>query len=195
MTRPFLRLVGKRTRRKLITFDRTQRTLRAENVRETVACQSHRAQSPHSTSLKDDNVGCRTYGVSDKVLSMSFANLLLAGDADRERWKVAGAGMIAIDTLVHNWLHRSGILKHMVAEHAYGSQCYGTHGCASIITTVAKKNRCPPVQFGFSQSVPAICPEGDMAVLRPVRNGCLQRQSDRRHRAVWQERLFAVLAL
>ena len=79
------------------------------------------------------------YGVADKVLNMSFANLLLAGDTKRERWIAAGAGMVAIDTLVHNWLHRTGVLKRMGAEHAYGAQCYGANGCATIITAVAKR--------------------------------------------------------
>ena len=50
------------------------------------------------------------YGVSAKVWSMALADLLLAGDPGRERWRAAGAGMIAVDTLVHNWMHRSGCL-------------------------------------------------------------------------------------
>ena len=60
-----------------------------------------------------------------KVLSMSLADLLLAGDRKRERWRAAGAQMIAIDTLVHAWLHRTGILRGLDAEHAYGPGCYG----------------------------------------------------------------------
>jgi hypothetical protein len=31
--------------------------------------------------------------------------------------------MIAIDTLVHNWLHRTGILHRFEADHAYGMAC------------------------------------------------------------------------
>jgi hypothetical protein len=49
----------------------------------------------------------------------------------------AGASMIAIDTLVHNWLHRSGILKALSAEHTYGVGCYRAGGCAEIIERVA----------------------------------------------------------
>src|SRR5205085_782859 len=51
------------------------------------------------------------YGVSNKVLAMAMSELLLAGDAKRPAWIEAGAVMIAIDTLVHNFLHRSGILR------------------------------------------------------------------------------------
>lgn len=79
------------------------------------------------------------YGVSDKVLNMTLSMLLLAGDPLRERWRTAGASMIAIDTLVHNWLHRTGILKRLGAEHAYGSRCYAARGCASIIRRASCK--------------------------------------------------------
>src|SRR3954451_15087867 len=48
------------------------------------------------------------HGVSNKLLSMALADLFLGGDPDRERWVVTGASMIAIDTLVHNFLHRQG---------------------------------------------------------------------------------------
>jgi len=50
------------------------------------------------------------YGVSNKVLSMALAGFLLAGDSRRALWIEAGAVMIAVDTLVHNFLHRTGIL-------------------------------------------------------------------------------------
>jgi hypothetical protein len=51
------------------------------------------------------------YGIGWKTLNMSMATLLLGGDAERAEWIAAGASMIAVDTLVHNWLHRTGILK------------------------------------------------------------------------------------
>ena len=49
------------------------------------------------------------YGVSNKVLAMALAELLIGGDARRPVWIEAGTVMIAIDTLVHNFLHRTGI--------------------------------------------------------------------------------------
>lgn len=79
------------------------------------------------------------YGVSDKVLSMSLSMLLLAGDQEREQWRTAGAAMIAIDTLVHNWMHRTGILGRFGFTHAYGSVCNSDHGCSSIIAEAARR--------------------------------------------------------
>lgn len=77
------------------------------------------------------------YGVSNKVLSMALSELLLAGDVKRSTWIEAGTVMIAIDTLVHNFLHRTGILRQLQADHAYGSDCYAPGGCAAIIERIA----------------------------------------------------------
>jgi hypothetical protein len=77
------------------------------------------------------------YGVSNKVLAMSLAELLLGGDANRPVWIEAGTVMITIDTLVHNFLHRTGILRDLRAEHLYGPGCYAPAGCAAIIERIA----------------------------------------------------------
>ena len=82
---------------------------------------------------------CCIHGVSSKVLSMAFANLLLGADPSRERWVTTGASMVAVDTLVHNWLHRTGSLRRLGAEHAYGPACYRLGGCASIIEETARR--------------------------------------------------------
>jgi hypothetical protein len=93
------------------------------------------------------------YGVSNKVLSMSLSDLLLAGDAKRPLWIEAGAVMIAVDTLVHNFLHRTGILADLGAHHPYGPRCYAVGGCAEIIERIAGKidarrfNRAFPANF------------------------------------------------
>ncbi|MBC6718668.1 hypothetical protein H9Q09_21015 [Aurantimonas sp. DM33-3] len=79
------------------------------------------------------------FGVSNKLLSMALADLLLGGDPARERWVVTGASMIAIDTLVHNFLHRTGILRRFEAEHPYGPGCYEPGGCADLIEELAQR--------------------------------------------------------
>jgi hypothetical protein len=79
------------------------------------------------------------HGVSNKVLAMALSDLLLAGDAERPTWVEAGTVMIAIDTLVHNFLHRTGILRQLGADHAYGPGCYRPGGCADIIERIAGK--------------------------------------------------------
>lgn len=77
------------------------------------------------------------HGLGKKVMSMMLADLLLAGDPERGRWVSAGAGMIAVDTLVHNFLHRTGILRRFGAEHAYGDACYRPGGCVSLLEGLA----------------------------------------------------------
>jgi hypothetical protein len=79
------------------------------------------------------------YGVSNKILAMALSDLLLAGDAERPIWVEAGTVMIAIDTLVHNFLHRTGILRDCHAEHQYGPRCYAPGDCADIIEGSAAK--------------------------------------------------------
>jgi hypothetical protein len=77
------------------------------------------------------------YGVSDKVLTMALSQLLLGAPRSRRRWREVGGSMIAVDTLVHNFLHRAGTLQRFKAEHSYGPACYQPSGCAEIIETVA----------------------------------------------------------
>ena len=60
------------------------------------------------------------YGVADKVLMMTLSSLLLG--SGKPVWTDVGASMIAIDTLVHNFLHRTGILQRLGALHPYGSR-------------------------------------------------------------------------
>jgi hypothetical protein len=77
------------------------------------------------------------YSVSDKILTMSLSDLLLGASSDRPVWFDTGTGMIAIDTLVHNFLHRTGILHACGTAHQYGVGCYAQGGCADIIKTLA----------------------------------------------------------
>ena len=69
---------------------------------------------------------------------MALADFLLGADPARERWVTTGASMIAVDTLVHNFLHRTGTLRRFDAEHPYGPACYGPNGCAEIIEGLAR---------------------------------------------------------
>jgi hypothetical protein len=79
------------------------------------------------------------YGVSWKVLSMALATLLLGASDERLHWKEVGGELIAIDTLVHAWLHRTGILRGQNAEHLYGPACYNENGCAEIVHRIASE--------------------------------------------------------
>jgi hypothetical protein len=77
------------------------------------------------------------YGVSDKVLAMALSTLLLAAGSRRPLWLEVGATFVAVDTLVHNFLHRTGILQRLSADHPYGDRCYRPGGCAETLRLVA----------------------------------------------------------
>jgi hypothetical protein len=77
------------------------------------------------------------YGLSDKVLTMALSCILLGAPKKMSLWIEVGGSMIAIDTLVHNFLHRTGILHRFDANHTYGLACYRPGGCADIIQIVA----------------------------------------------------------
>ena len=77
------------------------------------------------------------YGVSDKVLAMALSSLLLAADKRHKRWFEVGASFVVVDTLVHNFLHRTGILQRFKADHPYGPACYRPGGCSEILYAIA----------------------------------------------------------
>lgn len=77
------------------------------------------------------------FGVSDKVLAMALSDLLLAAPASKKGWQDVGVSLVAIDTLVHNFLHRTGILNSLGRQHAYGAGCYRDGGCAEIIRQIS----------------------------------------------------------
>jgi hypothetical protein len=77
------------------------------------------------------------YGVADKVLAMAMSSLLLSAGNRKPLWLEVGATFVAVDTLVHNFLHRTGILQRLSADHIYGPGCYRPGGCAGIIDQLA----------------------------------------------------------
>jgi hypothetical protein len=65
-----------------------------------------------------------------------------------------GVHLIAVDTLVHNFLHRTGILARFKAAHPYGPGCYRPGGCAEIVRLVASQIDARQ----FNGSFPAVFP-------------------------------------
>jgi hypothetical protein len=94
------------------------------------------------------------YGVSDKVLTMALSCLLLGAPKTMVCWIEVGGAMIAIDTLVHNFLHRTGILARFNANHLYGAACYRPGGCADIIAAVAQRIDARQFNPTFPQTFP-----------------------------------------
>ncbi len=100
------------------------------------------SQSPDRlASLREAVIGPlrNVYGVADKVLAMALSSLLLAAGSGRRLWLEVGGTFVAVDTLVHNFLHRTGILRRLDADHPYGARCYRPGGCADIIGRVAQQ--------------------------------------------------------
>jgi hypothetical protein len=69
-----------------------------------------------------------------KILS----GLPIGAGRGRARWAEVGASMVAVDTLVHTFLHRTCILRRLPALHGYGPGCYQPNGCAEILEAVAQ---------------------------------------------------------
>jgi hypothetical protein len=94
------------------------------------------------------------YGVSDKVLAMALSGTLIGAADVRPKWLEVGVHLIAVDTLVHNFLHRTGILARFKAAHPYGPGCYRAGGCAEIIARAAQQIDAR----AFNPAFPAIFP-------------------------------------
>lgn len=78
------------------------------------------------------------FGISHKVSSLALSGLLLACSSFRPRWGEVGAQLVVVDTLVHNFLHRTGILRSLGAEHQYGPTCYVEGGCSNVLRRIAR---------------------------------------------------------
>jgi hypothetical protein len=94
------------------------------------------------------------YGVSDKVLTMALSCLLLGAPKRMPLWIEVGGSMIAVDSLVHNFLHRTGILRRFGAGHLYGPGCYEAGGCAEIIHEVTDRIDARQFNSSFPQTFP-----------------------------------------
>jgi hypothetical protein len=96
----------------------------------------------------------KVYGVSDKVLMMALSQLLLGAPRSRRHWREVGGTMIAVDTLVHNFLHRTGVLNRFEAHHSYGPACYRPRGCAEIIEIIAGEIDASQFDHRFPKTFP-----------------------------------------
>ncbi|WP_200905698.1 hypothetical protein [Methylobacterium sp. ARG-1] len=104
---------------------------------------------------------CEIYGIGPKLWAMMLADLLLGADPKRERWVTAGSWMIAVDSLVHNFLRRTGTLARFDAEHAFGPACTAPGGCAEIIEGLA----CQIDARAYNPDFPATFPRFVQAAL------------------------------
>ena len=127
------------------------------------------------------------YGVSHKVLNMTMSDLLIGARNERPLWFDVGASMIAIDTLVHNFLHRTGIIHEFGAAHRYGAACYKPDGCADAIESLAAQidarqfNRSFPENFPrfIQHAIWRYCAQGGLGICNGNRIDDRQRCENR----------------
>jgi hypothetical protein len=94
------------------------------------------------------------YGISDKVAALVLTNLLLGAGRKGSLWFEVGASFIVIDRLIHNFLHRTGILKRFGVQHPYGAACYRPSGCAGVVRVIADEIDAQAFNPGFSKIFP-----------------------------------------
>jgi hypothetical protein len=124
------------------------------------------------------------HGVSSKVLSMSLSAMLLGGDINRPLWREVGGALIAIDSLCHNWFHRTGILRGAGADHQYGPSCYAPGNCADIIRSIAAKIDARAFNPSYPQNFPRFVQHAvwRFCAQQPQLNQCNGNTIDDRYR-------------
>jgi len=78
----------------------------------------------------------------------------MAGGPDRQDWVRVGQSMVAIDSLVHNFFHRTGILAAYKAQHPYGQRCFGQSGCSVILYDLADRINAKEFNRTFPRTFP-----------------------------------------
>ena len=119
------------------------------------------------------------FGIADKVLAMAMSHLLM-GASRKPRWVEVGATCIAVDTLVHNFLHRTGILRRFSAEHPYGPACYQAGGCETIIRLISANIDAREFNAAFPANFPRFVQSAIWRYCAAAGLRRLQRQSYRR---------------
>jgi len=94
------------------------------------------------------------YGVGEKTLSMALSTLLIGARDIEPVWFETGKNMVVVDSLAHNFLHRTGILHGCGTVHAYGQGCYAEGGCAAVIRKIAASIDCRQ----FNSAFPSVFP-------------------------------------
>jgi hypothetical protein len=123
------------------------------------------------------------FGVSDKVVSMALSCLLLGASGTRPQWLSVGSTFVVVDTLVHNFLHRTGILQRFGADHVYGSTCYTPGRCADLLRELSRSVDASAFNPAFPRHFPRFvqiaiwrfCAEGGLDVCNGNRIDDLHR--------------------
>jgi hypothetical protein len=79
--------------------------------------------------------------VGPKLAHMALSGLFLTRYSGWD-YRHMGLHMIAVDSLVHNFLHRTGILDSYQLQHAYGPRCHSETGCMKVVQELANHIDC-----------------------------------------------------
>jgi hypothetical protein len=96
----------------------------------------------------------RLHMVGPKLVNMAVADVFCVTAKDWNYLRVFHR-MVAVDTLIHEFLHRSGTLKAFGKEHNYGAACHKEHGCLGVIEEVARQIDCSR----YNEEYPAYFPK------------------------------------
>jgi hypothetical protein len=107
------------------------------------------------TDLLDGFIGKVTTiaNVGPKLAHMALSCIFLTAFPGWDYRRV-GAQMIAVDSLVHNFLHRAGILDSYQLDHPYGPRCHAQNGCLGVMQDLANRIDCRE----FNPTLPANFP-------------------------------------
>jgi hypothetical protein len=94
------------------------------------------------------------HAVSTKLIAMTFAHLLMGAGPRRSDWIKVGRSLVAVDSLVHNFLHRTGILGAFDRNHSYGKRCYRSDGCTGVIHDLAVRIDASEINPRFPRTFP-----------------------------------------
>ena len=91
------------------------------------------------------------YGISDKVLALGLSDILIGAAGVRPAWLEVGVQLIAVDTLVHNFLHRTGILQSVQGSASLRRKLLPARRLCRYHPNNRQPHRRPAVQPGLPQ--------------------------------------------
>lgn len=94
------------------------------------------------------------FGVSDKVITMALSTLLMSSPRSWHQWQHVGRNLIVVDSLVHNFLHRTGASHELGVTHLYGNKCYQIGGCFDVLDRLSHDVDARRFNFNFPMHFP-----------------------------------------
>lgn len=79
------------------------------------------------------------FGIGPKLIAMSLSSILIAGGRHRPHWARVGRSIVVIDSLIHNFMHRTGMIEVLGKPHAFGPTCYVPGQCETILRSIAQR--------------------------------------------------------